>query len=301
MPLPKEVTIREVGPREGVQTSDHVISTDQKLALIDILAETGVKDIEISSLVRSDKVPQMVDAEEVINRYNKRDGVRYTALYLNVKGFERGEALGARLTNPAWLNIAASETFLKKNNNTTLEEAVKKVPSWLQAFTNHGKSLQGLMLSTAFACAYEGKIPTEKVMTVLQQVIAITSTNGHSLKEVCLADTIGHANPEGVRALIQSVKKSFPNLVISLHLHDTFGFGLANVYAGLLEGVSIFDGSVGGIGGCPFMKGAAGNVATEGIVHLCHEMGISTGISLEKYRKAAQFARALFIRQAAEP
>lgn len=293
MGIPKEIRIREVGPREGVQTSDVIVSTQDKLALIELLSQTGVKDIEITSLVRADKVPQMADAEEVIALYKDHPGIRYTALYLNKTGFERAEALG-RVKNGCWLNIAVSETFLLKNNNVSIDDAIKKFPAWLESFKRAGKSLEGLMLSTAFVCSYEGKMSPDKVLALLTRVVDLCAEHKQPLKEVCLADTVGKANPEMVRDLVQGVRKKFPNLTISLHLHDTNHLGMANVYAGLLEGVAIFDGSVGGIGGCPFMKGAAGNVATEEIVYLCQEMGIQTGISLEKYLEAAKFAVGIF-------
>lgn len=293
MAIPKEVRIREVGPREGVQTSEGSISTADKLKLIDLLSLTGVKDIEITSLVRADKVPQMADAEEIIARYQQHSGIRYTALYLNPKGFERAETLG-RLQNTGWLNIAASETFLQKNNNIGIDQAVEKYPIWLELFRAHRKKLEGLMLSTAFVCAYEGTIAQEKVIELLRKILAVCTMHGQTLPEVCLADTVGRAHPEMVRALVREVRRAFPDLIISLHLHNTNHLGLANVYAGLLEGVSIFDGSVGGVGGCPFMKGAQGNVATEDIVYLCQELGVQTGISLDRYKEAARFASEIF-------
>ena len=288
MALPKRVKIREVGPREGFQTLEKVVSTADKLKLIEALSKTGVKEIEATSFVRPDLVPQMADAEDLVKKL-KSDSIRYTALYLNIKGFEKAEQFSS-INNDAWIQIAASETFLKKNNNIGIADLISKLPDWFAAFSKAKKSLHGLMLSTAFGCNYEGPIKLEKVIKVLDSVVENSKKNNQQLKEVCLADTMGWATPPAVKDLVNATGEKFPELDISLHFHDTRGTGIANVYAGLEAGVSVFDCSVGGLGGCPFAKGAAGNVATEDVLYLCEELGLETGISLEAYVKAAKLA-----------
>jgi len=289
MTFPAAVRIREVGPREGFQTLSASVPTEQKLALITALGKTGVKDIELTSFVRPDRVPQMADAEQVVNLYEQVKGVNYTALYLNKKGFHRAEKSG-RLNNEGWLYIAASETFLKRNNNLLIVDVLNAIPEWITLFGEYNKSLQGLMISAAFGCNAEGEIPPAKVLEIIKAVLHRIKDLGATLPEVCLADTMGWATPDKLKKLIAQIKKLYPELLISLHLHDTRGMGIANVYAGLCEGVSCIDASVGGLGGCPFAKGSAGNVATEEVVYLCNELGIKTGIDLRKYIVAARIA-----------
>jgi len=289
MTMPASIRIREVGPREGFQTISHVVPYVKKLELIDALALTGVSAIEVTSFVKPDKVPQMADAEELVGQLKKRKGVHYTGLYLNEKGFVRAEETGV-LDNEAWLNIAASETFLRNNNNTTIEDVISGIPRWIKLFSQYKRTLHGLMLSTAFGCNYEGEVDHSQVLKVLSRVVSAVGEEGVSLKEVCLADTMGWATPDKLKSLVGKVREAHSDLEVSLHLHDTRGTGIANVYAGLQEGVSCFDGSVGGMGGCPFANGAAGNVATEEIVYLCSELGIETGVDLDAYVDAAWLA-----------
>lgn len=287
--FPKRVRLREVGPREGFQTLASIVETSKKLQLIDALNNTGVKEIEIASFVRPDRVPQMADAEEIIKLFRREAGIKYYGLYLNRTGFERGEACG-RLDNQGWLNAAASETFLEKNSNTSLKQILTEIPLWLELFAKHGKSLHGVMLSCALGCNYEGDIATSKVLQVVQQLIQTFGEQGVALVELCLADTVGRGNPRSLQRLIVSIQETYPQIFLSLHLHDTRGTGMANVLAGLQEGIELFDTSVGGLGGCPFAKGAAGNVPSEDVAHLCESMGISTGLDLEAYVKAAVLA-----------
>ncbi len=289
MSFPKAVRIREVGPREGLQTWTGVVPTSGKLEIIEALSHSGVRDIEITAMVRADRVPQMADAEEVVKQFKRHPGVRYTALYLNPKGFERAEET-KRLDNEAWLYGAVSETFLKKNANTTVADSIKSVPEWISAFKAKGKTLHGLMLSTAFGCNYEGAIPQGKVLHVIDGYVQASVHCGALLQEVCLADTMGWATPEMLKRLVAAVREKFPSLALSLHLHDTRGSGMANVYAGLQEGIDCFDSSLGGMGGCPFAKGAAGNVCSEDVVFLCRELGIETGCNVDAYAQAAKVA-----------
>lgn len=289
MQLPDSITIREVGPREGFQTISKVIPTAHKLELIEALAKTGVRQIEVTSFVRPDRVPQMADAEDLARSLVHYEGVRYSALYLNKAGFERAEAC-KRISNDAWLYTAASSTFLKRNNNLTFDDVVDGVPEWLTVFAKAGKSLHGLMISTAFGCNYEGAVSHDTVLRIIAEIHKRVEDGGQRIREICLADTMGWASPLALKALVTKVREAFPGSEVSLHLHDTRGTAMANVFAGLEEGVKVFEASVGGMGGCPFARGAAGNVASEDVAFMCREMGISTGLSLEAYVEAARIA-----------
>lgn len=292
MGLPKKVLLRELGPREGFQTVPNIVSTAKKCELIAALNKTGVSVIEVGSYVRPDILPQMADIEDVVAQHEQITGVEYVALYLNRRGFERAEDSG-RLNNKGWISIAVSETFLNKNANTTLDNIISEIPKWISSFKSREKNLYGLMVSTAFGCNYIGRLDASKAMSSIRRTVDSIKDAGGDLSEICLADTTGWGNPNSVRELVSIVKEEFPGIEPSLHLHDTRGTGMANIYAGLLEGVKIFDCSVGGLGGCPFAKGAAGNVATEDVAFLCKEMGIETGVDLEKYKIAAQLAESI--------
>jgi hydroxymethylglutaryl-CoA lyase len=289
MAFPKKVFLRELGPREGFQTLAKVVPTSEKLQLITALSQTGVREIEVASFVRPDRVPQMADAEEVVKNLPATNAVRFTALYLNDVGFKRAENLKG-LSNQGWIYLAASETFLKRNNNSSIQEVFSGIPEWLKLFDAAGKTKISLMISTAFGCNYEGSISEEKTLSILERAVMIIHSAGRDVSEISLADTMGHASPLSVQSLVTSARKKFPDSEISLHLHDTRGSGMANVYAGLELGVSTFDASVGGIGGCPFAKGAAGNVCTEDVAYLCERLGIETGLDLAKAVQAAKLA-----------
>ena len=289
MSLPKKARIRELGPREGFQTLSQTVATEHKLNLIAALGKTGVKEIELTSFVRPDRVPQMADAEEVVSKFERVEGVRYSALYLNTHGLERAVA-SKRLDVEGWLYLAASESFLRKNNNCGIEDLLGQFPAWLTQFKHHKVRLQGLMLSCAFGCNYEGVVAPHKVQDLIGRVVELCRANGTELNEICLADTVGRGNPNSVRTLIELVRKRHPKMFISLHLHDTRGTGMANVYAGLLEGIDCFDASVGGLGGCPFAKGSAGNVCSEDVAYLFAELGIESGLNLAAYAEAAELA-----------
>jgi len=293
MSLPEKITIREVGPREGFQTHKAVVSTENKLRLIEALVKTGVSTVEVTSFVRPDRVPQMADARTVCSKLKKSAGTKFTALYLNKKGFTEAENF-SQLSNQGWVYTAGSESFLLRNNNLSIAQSVENMPGWLELFSQHKKQLHGLMISAAFGCNEEGAVGADQIVTLVSKFTnKISETESHSdqkLLEVCLADTVGWATPEDVKATVAKLKARFPEIIVSLHLHDTRGAGLANAYAGLQEGVSCFDSSVGGIGGCPFAKGAAGNIASEDLIFMCQRMGISTDINLDCYIDAARIA-----------
>ena len=289
--LPSQVTIREVGPREGVQILQTIIPTESKLKIIQALVRSGIKEIEVASFVRPDRVPTMADVDALVAGLPRHSDVDFTALYLNQKGFLRAEGSGV-LKNRGWLYTSPSESFLKANSNVSLNDSLAAVSSWIELFNQHGKVLHGLMVSAAFGCGYEGRIESAQVELVVRRFIDECRKAGADLEEVCLADTIGVANPRSVRATVRALRQlGVPT--ISLHLHNTWGLAAANVYAGLLEGVSLFESSVGGMGGCPFTPGASGNVATEDVVYLCHSMGIATGIDLKNLCEAAELAESL--------
>ena len=232
----------------------------------------------------------MADADEIVSALPPSTSTRFTALYLNQKGFARGEASG-KLSNRGWLYCSPSETFLKANSNTSIDEALQSVSVWSSTFQAAGKKIEALMVSTAFGCGYEGAIEPVAVARLVERYLAACASCGESLKEICLADTVGVAHPNSIRATLQLLKPL--GVSLSLHLHNTWGLGLANVYAGLLEGVSIFESSVGGLGGCPFTPGASGNVATEDVVYLLHALGVSTGVDLQKLCLAAELAETI--------
>lgn len=292
MAFPTQVYLRELGPREGFQTITQVIPTASKLELVRLLGLTGLKEIEITSFVRPDKVPQMADAEALVRELVAVSGVKYTALYLNPNGFERAEGTG-KLSNDGWLYVAASETFLRKNNNTSIDEFISAIPGWLTLFERFKKPLHGLMISTAFGCNYEGAIAPDRVLGILARIKAEIQRHGPLPTEISLADTMGWGSPTKVGYLVGEVRNLFPSAEVSLHLHDTRGSGMANVYAGLEAGVRIFDSSIGGMGGCPFAKGAAGNVPTEDVAFLCKELGIRTDVNLDKLCQAAKYAETI--------
>lgn len=288
--LPSSVLIREVGPREGFQILPRVFETEKKLVLIQALLDAGLSEIEVTAFVRADKVPNMADAEVLVAALPVDAACAFSALYLNVKGFQRAEAAGA-LQNKGWLSTSPSDSFLRSNSNTSRAEALDAVPAWSKEFQKAGKRVYGLMVSTAFGCGFEGEITPQAVLNLVERYISVLDGIGESLSEICLADTVGRAHPNSVRACLQLLRPL--GIPVSLHLHNTWGLGLANVYAGLCEGVRIFETSIGGLGGCPFTPGASGNVATEDVVYLCQALGISTSLNLDKLCHAAELAESI--------
>lgn len=290
MSIPQKIRIREVGPREGFQVLADIVPLTDKLELISALTSSGIKEIEVASFVNPKKVPQMADAEELVSALKKEPGVKYYGLYLNIAGFERAEA-ALKLDNQGWLSVACSDLFMQKNSNSNLSQFVTEIPAWLKAFEKSDKAFHGIMLSTAFGCSYQGDISTERVKEVVGIIQNALQLNGISrIPEICLADTMGWGTPDKVRNAIRALKKLSPETYLSLHLHDTRGCGILNAYIGLEEGIDCFDSSVGGMGGCPFAKGAAGNISTEDLVYLCSELGIDTGINLDRIAEAANLA-----------
>lgn len=296
--LPKRVELIEVGPREGFQFEGigqpDKISTADKIRLIEHLAETGLKVIQATSFVHPKQVPQMADAEKVFEGLKQKPGVRYTAVYLNDVGIKRALATG-KVNVTGKVTLTASETFSKQNQKRDMQQDKEMARKIAALYRDNGYAVESASIMAAFGCNYEGDVSTELVIDLASQIHEIVEEVGSKLKLLSLADTMGRANPEQVRRLIGAVKERWPNLRLRLHLHDTRGLAIANTYAALLEGVDSFDTAVAGLGGCPFAghKGAAGNVCTEEVVFLCQEIGVETGVDLDKLVECAELAQHL--------
>ena len=274
--LPSRVSLREVGPRDGLQNEDP-ISTDAKVSLVDALSATGVERIEAVSFVRPSAIPQMADAAEVWSRINRTPGVRYSALVPNFRGAIR--ALDAGVTELEVV-VSASETHNLNNVNRTVGESLDEIAAVLDMARVKGATVQ-VIVATAWGCPYEGEVPAGRVVTVASRAVR------DGAGSVSFGDTTGMATPTRVRELVSAFRGANPDTPLNLHFHNTRGTGLANVLAALQLGVADFDASVGGLGGCPYAPGASGNIATEDLVHMAEDMGIDTGISLDALLEAA--------------
>ena len=290
--LPKRVRIREVGPREGFQFEKGAIGLADKIALVDALSDTGVGTIEFTSFVSPKWVPQMADAEQVVAGIMRAPGVAYEAIWLNEAGLERAARLRDVLALRPMFSVAASDTFMRKNTNCSVEERLAELPGWAERYRALGMDWLDVGVMAAFGCNYEGDVEPRRVVTVLQQVEQRASACGARLGGIGLADTMGWANPREVKRLVGAVRERWPEARLKLHLHDTRALAIANAVAALELGVDCFDSAVAGMGGCPFAahKGAAGNVTTEDLVFLCQELGIATGIDLDRMIAAGQLA-----------
>jgi len=289
--LPKKVHILEEGPREGFQIEKGPIPTERKIEFIDSLSETGLEQIQVTSFVNPKAVPTMADAEEVVKGFNRKPGVRYTGLWLNDKGLERAIAT-QKLDIRGSLSFTASEKFLLRNQKRTLQENLDAARTIADMFKHYNVTVDRMSIMAAFGCNFEGDISTQTVLTLISQALEIAQDKQITIKTLSLADTMAWATPLSIKRLVGAVREQYPELEISLHLHDTRGMGIANAYAGLEMGVATFDAAVAGLGGCPFAShaGAAGNVCTEDLVFMCQEMGIETGVDLEKLIESALLA-----------
>lgn len=283
MQLPERVTICEVGPRDGLQNEARNVPTPDKIRLIEALAEAGIQRMEATSFVAPKWIPNLADAGEVLGGIRRRPGVTYAALVPNLKGLER--ALAARV-DEAVIFLSASESHSRKNINKGIAEALETYRGVAGAVEQAGLRLKAA-ISTSFGCPYEGDVDPLTVVGIAMALMEM------GVEEVGVADTTGMANPRQVFDLVSHLARHVPIEMISLHFHDTRGTALANALAGLQAGVTIFDGSVAGLGGCPYAAGATGNVATEDLVHMLHEMGIETGVDLKKLIECARLAQAL--------
>ena len=272
MNIPRKVTVVESGPRDGLQNEPMVIPTNEKINIINKLSETGLLKIDVAIFGHPKVMPQVADAAEVLAGITRREGVTYMALVPNLRGMER--ALQAKL-DEIHLVICASETHNKTMLNKSISESLDEIKEITRLALNNGWRVRGV-ISSAFGCAVEGWVPPEQVEGIVEAYIAM------GVHELILGDTTGMANPQQVSELVRRLQAKLKDVPLGLHFHNTRGAGLANVYAGLIEGVTIFDSSIGGLGGCPFAPGATGNIATEDVVHMFESMGIDTGIDLPK-------------------
>ena len=290
--LPKTVKIKEVGPREGFQFEKGAISLQDKISLVDALSETGVKTIEFTSFVSPKWVPQMADAEQMVAGIKRAPGVAYEAIWLNEAGLERAAKHRDSLALRPMFSVAGTDTFMRKNTNRGVDERLEELPGWAERYQKLGLDWLDVGVMAAFGCNYEGDVEPKHVVTVLQKVEQKANACGSRLGGIGLADTMGWANPLQIKRLVGTVRERWPNAPIKLHLHDTRALAVANVVAALEVGVDYFDTAVAGMGGCPFAahRGAAGNVTTEDVVFLCQELGVETGIDLDKMIAAGQLA-----------
>lgn len=286
--LPASVKIIEVGPRDGLQNEQQTISADVKIALVNRLSQAGFVNIEAAAFVSPKWVPQMATSTEVMAGITRRPGTLYSALVPNMKGFEAALAAGV---DEVVIFAAASEAFSQKNINCSIAESVERFRAVARAAKENKLRLRGA-LSCAFGCPYQGEVSTDSVASVVQQLRDL------GCDEIDIADTIGVATPHHVHAVMQRAVEEFPIEKLSGHFHDTYGQALANIYASLEVGITIYHASVAGLGGCPYAKGATGNVATEDVLYMMNGLGIATGIDLDRVVDAGQFISAQLGRKA---
>jgi hydroxymethylglutaryl-CoA lyase len=277
------VTITDVALRDGLQNHPRVVPTDVKLSLLRRLLEAGVASMEVGSFVHPRLVPAMADTEEVHRRLPPAGDARLIALVPNLKGAQRALRAGARDVRVV---LSATEGHSRSNTNRSVAEGLEESRQVLELLRSAGGVRVTAALATTFVCPFDGVVPLEHVVEVVGSLV------GMGFEEVCLSDTLGRADPAQVERTVAVARDQFPDTTFSLHVHDTYGMGLANVAAGLRQGVTAFDGALGGIGGCPFAPGAAGNVATEDVVFMLRAMGIETGIDLDRLAVAAVELRA---------
>src|SRR5579864_4229622 len=277
MQLPCSVEVVEVGPRDGLQNESVMVSTEGKVAILKALTEARLKRFEATSFVSPKWIPQLADAAEVITGLPPTPGVTYSGLVPNERGYERAKAVGIP---EVVLVISATEGHSRANLNRTVAEALATIPMLARRGLDDGIHVR-VSVSTAFGCPFDGVPDIERVLWIVQSVAAA------GIDEVTLCDTIGVANPQQVFETFTRIRHAHPDLKTGAHFHDTRGLGLANVVAALDAGIRTFDASIGGLGGCPFAPGAAGNVATEDLVYMLSEMGIETGIDLERLLNAS--------------
>ncbi|MCM8562551.1 hydroxymethylglutaryl-CoA lyase [Pseudomonas shahriarae] len=278
MSLPSQVRLIEVGPRDGLQNEAQPISVADKVQLVDALSAAGLGYIEVGSFVSPKWVPQMAGSAEVFAQIQRKPGVIYGALAPNLRGFE--DALAAGVKEVA-VFAAASEAFSQRNINCSISESLERFAPIMAAAQQHGVSVRGYV-SCVLGCPYEGQVAPEQVAAVARELYSM------GCYEVSLGDTIGTGTAGATRRMFEVVGKDVPRAKLAGHFHDTYGQAIANVYASLLEGIQVFDSSIAGLGGCPYAKGASGNVATEDVLYLLDGLGIETGIDMDKLIVAGQ-------------
>jgi hydroxymethylglutaryl-CoA lyase len=285
--MPSHVRIVEVGPRDGLQNEKTIIATADKIALIDRLSATGLRSIEATSFVSPKWVPQLADAAEVYSDIHKQPGVSYPVLVPNEQGYERARAVGVE---EIAVFTAASEAFNQRNINASIDESLARFAPVMERAKADGVKVRGYV-STVLGCPYQGEVPLADVVRVARALHAM------GCYEVSLGDTIGVGTPGKARAMLKAVAAEVPMSALAVHFHDTYGQALSNILACLEEGVAVVDSAVSGTGGCPYAKGASGNVASEDVVYMLHGLGIGTGIDLDKLAETGRWLAALLGRE----
>ena len=280
------MSIREVGPRDGLQNEDP-IDTDAKVELLDALSKTGVRRVEAVSFVHPKAIPQMADADEVWRRAQREPGVHYSALVPNSRGARR--ALDAGFTEIEVV-VSASDTHNRRNVNRSTAESLDDIAE-LISLLHQAEASAEVIVATSFGCPYEGDVDPARVAGIVDRVVA------DGADRVAFGDTTGMATPRRVRELVTAVRECQPEIPVLLHFHNTRGTALANLLTALELGITEYDASIGGLGGCPYAPGASGNVATEEVVHMLHDMGVDTGVDLDALIEAAALAERLVGRQ----
>ena len=290
--FPSTVEIHEEGPREGFQIEPGPISTVDKVKLIDALSKTGLKHIQACSFVNPRLVPGWADAEKVVESFDAHEDVEYTGLYFNGNGLNRALAFKDKLTISGSISLTASEGFTKKNLNRTHAENMAAMERHVMSHLELGIPVNRIGVMAAFGCNYQGDISPATVIKTLEDGMQIAAKTGAEITLFSLADTMGWAAPHRIERVVGEVRNVWPDMTISLHLHDTRGLAIANAYSALKKGVRQFDSTVGGLGGCPFagQPKAAGNICTEELVLLCEELGIATGVDLDQLIEVGRLA-----------
>ncbi|EFH09885.1 hydroxymethylglutaryl-CoA lyase [Pseudoroseomonas cervicalis] len=294
MSLPSRIEVREEGPREGFQFEQGEIPTERKLALIQALARTGLKRIQTVSFVDPRRVPGMADAELVCQGLPVAEGVAFGALWLNAKGFLRA-LVAPNLTIDGSVSVSASEVFGKRNQNRDREQDLAAAAGLMALYAEHRVPFARATIMAAFGCNFQGEVPVSAVLDRIEAILALAGGAGLQRPVVSLADTMAWATPRRIASVVGAVRDKWPDLELSLHLHDTRGLAMVNAWEGMRLGVTRFDAAIAGLGGCPFAKhaGAAGNLCTEDLALLCAESGVETGLDLEALIEAGRLAEAV--------
>lgn len=298
--LPARVEIHEEGPREGFQIERPGFTLAERASLVEALAETGLRQIQVASFVSPARVPQMADAAELFAAIRRKPGVRYTGLWLNERGFDRARA-SANADLVGTLYFYASDAFSRMNSGTGARDYAESQRRWIARYRAENMPIESAYVMTAFGCNLEGDISEERLAEWLRFIARLQQEEGFTLPVLYLADTVGRAHPASVRRRVALAREILPGARIGLHLHDTRGLGMANALAALEEGVDLFDASVAGLGGCPFCGNAsgvpAGNICTEDLAYLCEQMGIRTELDLPLLIEAARLAERIIGRR----
>jgi hydroxymethylglutaryl-CoA lyase len=298
--FPARVDIHEEGPREGFQSEPAGFSVADRAALVEALAASGLRQIQVASFVNPKRVPQMADAAELFAAIQRRPGVRYTGLWLNEQGFDRARAT-AQVDLVGTLYFYASDAFARANNGMGAAEFAERQRQWVHRYRAEGLPIESAYLMTAFGCNIEGAIGEDRLAEALAFIARLQREEDFVLPRLYLADTVGMADPRAVRRRVALAREHLPRARIGLHLHDTRGIAMANALAALECGVDLFDASVAGLGGCPFCGnahgGASGNICTEDLVFLCESLGIATGVDLPRLLDAARLAEKIIGRR----